>query len=61
MFPKQPLPVYEVEFIPFERRLRDRRVAPPDTPLPIGLKEDRRKSDGRRMEDHSAVHLELVQ
>ncbi len=61
MSPKQPLPGYEVEFIPFERRLRDRRIAPPDAPLPVELKEDRRKSTGRRMEDHSAVHLELVQ
>ena len=61
MSPKQSLPVYEVEFIPFERRLRDRRVASPDAPLPVGLAEDRRKSDGRRLEDCSAAHLELVQ
>ena len=61
MSPKQPLPVYEVEFIPFERRLRDRRVAPPDAPLPVGLKEDRRRSTGRRTDDPGAVRLELVQ
>lgn len=61
MSTKQPLPVYEVEFIPFERRLRDRRVAPADAPLPVGLKKDRRNSTGRRQEDHSAMHLELVQ
>ncbi len=58
---KHPLPVYEVEFIPLERRLQDRRIAPANAPLPIGLGEDRRKAGGRRMEDRSAVHLEFVQ
>ena len=43
------LPVYQVEFIPTERRLcDDRRTAPPDSPLPPGITADRRKSIDRR-------------
>jgi len=46
------LPVYQVEFIPSERRLGpDRRMMPPDTPLPPGVFADRRKSCGRRAGD----------
>jgi hypothetical protein len=45
------LPVYEVEFIPLEQRLGDRRKAPKDAPLPPDVKEDRRKSPGRRPGD----------
>lgn len=44
-------PVYEVEFIPLEQRLSDRRKAPKDAPLPPDVKEDRRKNPGRRPGD----------
>jgi hypothetical protein len=44
-------PVYEVEFIPLERRLRERRVAPPDAPLPPGITVDRRKPSSRRADE----------
>jgi len=44
------LPVYHVEFIPLERRLGDRRVAPRDTALPSGITADRRKVASRRTE-----------
>jgi hypothetical protein len=40
------LPSYEVEFIPVERRLGDRR-ANPNAGLPPGITEDRRKGDRR--------------
>lgn len=40
------LPSYEVEFIPVERRLGDRRVNP-NAGLPPGITEDRRKNDRR--------------
>jgi len=40
------LPTYEVEFIPVERRMGDRR-ANPNAGLPRGVTEDRRKG-GRR-------------
>ncbi|HMM47583.1 MAG TPA: hypothetical protein PKC12_06330 [Thiobacillaceae bacterium] len=46
------LPIYEVEFIPLERRLLDRRVAPRDAALPVGVETDRRRTEGRRPEDH---------
>jgi hypothetical protein len=45
------LPGYDVEFIPLERRLTDRRVAPPCAALPPGVTSDRRGSPGRRPED----------
>lgn len=54
------LPVYEVEFIPLERRLGDRRVAPPDAALPRGVTADRRKASGRREEDHKVVPLKAA-
>lgn len=44
-------PVYEVEYIPLERRLGDRRVAPPGAPLPPDVPVDRRKPSGRRAEE----------
>jgi len=55
-----PLPVYEVEFIPLERRLTDRRVAPRGSALPQGIKADRRKSTGRRAEDPQIPQLKGV-
>ncbi len=39
-------PSYEVEFIPLERRLGDRRVNP-NAGLPPGISKDRRKGDRR--------------
>jgi hypothetical protein len=57
-----PLEGYEVEFIPLERRLVDRRKATANAPLPPGLKKDRRASEGRRSHDLSpAVHTNTVQ
>ena len=44
--PGDDLPSYEVEFIPLERRLRDRRVNP-NAGLPPGITMDRRKGDRR--------------
>lgn len=55
------LPVYEVEFIPLERRLGDRRVAPPGATLPPGVTADRRKSNSRRTDDHTPAVLKIVQ
>lgn len=55
------LPVYEVEFIPLERRLGDRRVAPPNAPLPPGITADRRKIVSRRAEDRQPATLKVVQ
>jgi hypothetical protein len=40
------IPSYEVEFIPSERRLSDRRVNP-NAGLPPGITMDRRKGDRR--------------
>lgn len=45
------LPVYDVEFIPLERRLWDRRQAPRDAVLPPDVMIDRRRLPGRRPED----------
>lgn len=44
------LPIYEVEFIPLERRLGDRRTKP-HAGLPKGIIMDRRIQAGRRKED----------
>lgn len=44
--PNTMLPSYEVEFIPVERRLGDRRVNP-NAGLPPGVTADRRKNDRR--------------
>jgi hypothetical protein len=55
------LPGYEVEFIPLERRLSDRRLAPCEAALPQGLKTDRRKmTSGRRKEDRRITPLKSV-
>jgi len=54
------LPVYQVEFIPLERRLGDRRIAPRDAALPPEIKADRRKTLGRRAEDRKSATLKVV-
>lgn len=54
------LPVYEVEFIPLERRLGDRRVAPRGAALPPEIITDRRKVVSRRAEDRKAATLKVV-
>jgi hypothetical protein len=54
------LPVYEVEFIPLERRLGDRRVAPRDAALPRKITADRRTISGRRTEDRKYTPLKAV-
>jgi hypothetical protein len=55
------LPVYQVEFIPLERRLGDRRIAPRDAALPAEIKADRRKViAGRRMEDRKPAPLKAI-
>ncbi|MGA9163340.1 MAG: hypothetical protein WBZ31_06030 [Thiobacillus sp.] len=56
------LPVYHVEFIPLERRLGDRRVAPRDAALPSEITADRRKIavSGRRAEDRKSATLKVV-
>jgi hypothetical protein len=54
------LPVYQVEFIPLERRLGDRRVAPRDAALPPGITADRRRVESRRSEDRRPATLKAV-
>lgn len=54
------LPVYQVEFIPLERRLGDRRVAPRGAALPVGITADRRQIAGRRAEDRKPANLKVV-
>jgi len=54
------LPVYEVEFIPLERRLGDRRVAPRDAALPPQVMADRRKVVSRRADDRRPVPLKVI-
>ncbi len=54
------LPVYQVEFIPLERRLGDRRVAPRNAALPQGVTADQRRIVGRRTEDRKTAHLKSV-
>lgn len=44
--PSSVIPSYEVEFIPSERRLGDRRTNP-NAGLPPGVTQDRRKGDRR--------------
>ena len=46
------LPVYHVEFIPLERRLDDRRLAPRGSTPPFKATAERRKISGRRGEEH---------
>ena len=56
------LPVYQVEFIPLERRLGDRRIASSHAALPPNVTADRRKTVavGRRTEDRQSMPLKLV-
>ncbi len=54
------LPVYQVEFIPLERRLDDRRVAPRNAALPCGITADRRKTISRRTADRRPANLQAV-
>ena len=56
------LPVYQVEFIPLERRLGDRRIASRNAALPPNLAADRRMAPtvGRRTEDRQVMPLKLV-
>lgn len=53
------LPVYEVEFIPLERRLGDRRVKH-NAGLPSGIIMDRRIKAGRRKDDQPRNALKAV-
>ena len=54
------LPVYQVEFIPLERRLGDRRVAPYGAALPPGVTADRRKVLSRRSDEYKPTDLKVV-
>jgi hypothetical protein len=54
------LPVYQVEFIPLERRLCDRRVAPRNAALPSGISADRRRVSVRRSEDRQPAPLKVI-
>ena len=54
------LPVYQVEFIPLERRLDDRRAAPRNAALPREIAADRRKANSRRTEDRRSANLQVV-
>jgi len=58
--PMSALPVYQVEFIPLERRLDDRRVAPRNAALPREITADRRKASSRRTEDRRSANLQVV-
>ena len=55
-----PVPVYQVEFLPSERRLNDRRVAPQGSALPDGVQYDRRVSQNRRADDRKVSQLKPV-
>ena len=54
------LPVYQVEFIPLERRLGDRRVVPRGAVLPPQIRADRRNAPVRRNEDRLFATLKTV-
>ncbi len=54
------LPVYHVEFLPSERRLNDRRVAPQGSALPVGVLHDRRVTQSRRTDDRKVALLKSV-
>lgn len=54
------LPVYEVQFVPLERRLNDRRVAPRNAALPEGVWTDRRVVFSRRSDDRKMRYLKPV-
>jgi len=51
------LPVYEVQFVPIERRLHDRRNTPMNSTLPMDVKIDRRVIFGRRSEEQKMAYL----
>jgi hypothetical protein len=53
------LPVYEVEFIPLERRLGERRTRP-NAGLPRGIIMDRRSKASRRTEDRQRNSLKAI-
>ena len=53
-------PVYQVEFIPLERRLVDRRIAPQGSALPPGVTANRRKISGQRGDDRLVAALQIV-
>ncbi|MHB8915406.1 MAG: hypothetical protein ACYC4K_06290 [Thiobacillus sp.] len=54
------LPLYEVQFVPMERRLYDRRAAPSNATLPKNIKKDRRLIFGRREEERNMAYLKKV-
>lgn len=54
------LPVYQVEFIPLERRLGDRRIAPRGAAMPPEIKQDRRRTPDRRSDGRLAATLKAV-
>jgi hypothetical protein len=54
------LPVYEVEFIPLERRLSDRRLVARDSAPAPKVSVERRKTVGRRAEDRKTARLKLI-
>ena len=54
--PSSVIPSYEVEFIPLERRLGDRRVNP-NAGLPPGVTQDRRRGDRRERAQANAKPL----
>lgn len=51
------LPVYEVQFVPMERRLFDRRTAPMNAALPKHIETDRRVLFGRRSDEQKMAYL----
>ncbi len=51
------LPVYEVQYVPTERRLNDRRTAPMNSAVPQGIQTDRRLIFGRRSEERKMAYL----
>jgi len=54
------LPVYQVEFIPLERRLDDRRIASQGSGLLRRVTADRREVSGRRGDDRLVAALKIV-
>ncbi|HUX30483.1 MAG TPA: hypothetical protein VMV78_07620 [Thiobacillus sp.] len=54
------LPVYQVEFIPLERRLGDRRIAPHDAVPPACITADRRTAASRRTEDRKSATFKVA-
>lgn len=51
------LPVYEVQFVPMERRLYNRRTAPMNASLPKHIETDRRVLFGRRGDEQKMAYL----